>query len=139
MKLQQNTNLHINAAYMHVRTQSPQNSVAIKRMCKQCVPGTLTSPSSVPGNEATLMFTRHHAYDSIFLPGLPPPFLPNWRWERPGNEANTSSEHFTIHSTTGSFQGMTWGYGNESCYSHHGSEQDTQISSGLPWNKRRER
>ena len=30
--------------YVHVRTRSPQNFIAIKRMCKQCVPGTLSPP-----------------------------------------------------------------------------------------------
>ena len=106
MKLKQNTNWHINVAYVHVWTQSPQNSVAIKRMRKQCVLGTLSSPSSVPGNEATLMCTWHHAYDSIFLPGLPPPFLPHYKtrggnglgmdWERPGNGLGMRLTHHPV-------------------------------------------
>ena len=45
-------NWHINAAslwhhqymYVYVRTRSPRNSVAIKHMRKQCVPGTLSPP-----------------------------------------------------------------------------------------------
>ena len=37
---------------VHVQTRSPRNSVAIKRMRKQSVPGAFSSPSSAPGNEA---------------------------------------------------------------------------------------
>ena len=37
--------------YVYIQTRSPQNSVAIKRMHKQYVPGTLSPPR--PGNEAT--------------------------------------------------------------------------------------
>ena len=33
--------------------------MAIKRMCLQCVPGALSSPSSVPGNEATELQDWH--------------------------------------------------------------------------------
>ena len=41
--------------YVHIQTQWPQNSVAIKHMCKQCIPGALSPPfSSVPGYEAML-------------------------------------------------------------------------------------
>jgi len=46
-------NWHINAAslwchqytYVHVQTRSPRNSVAIKHMRKQCVPGALSPPT----------------------------------------------------------------------------------------------
>ena len=38
---------------LHIRTRSPRNSVTIKCMCIQCVPGALSSPSSAPGSEAS--------------------------------------------------------------------------------------
>ena len=38
---------------LHIRTRSPRNSVTIKHMRIQCVPGALSSPSSAPGNEAS--------------------------------------------------------------------------------------
>ena len=60
---------HINEAslwrhqytHIHVRIQSPQNSMAIKHMCEQCVSGAL-SPSFAPGNETStfLGFIVHY-------------------------------------------------------------------------------
>ena len=43
------------------------------------------------------------------------------------------------HSILQPIQSIELGYGSVSCHSHHGAEQGTQISFGLPWKWRNRR
>ena len=56
--LKQNTNWHINTASLwhhHIWTCSPQNSVAIKHMHKQCVPSVLSPFPPMPGSKVNII------------------------------------------------------------------------------------
>ena len=87
--LEQNTNWHINetsfwrhqCTYVHVRTRSPWNSMAIKRMRKQCIPGALSPPSPLLLPLFCAWAPRlYFFYRERGLASLGVELLRGWRW-----------------------------------------------------------